>query len=212
MTKPKALDLFCGAGGASMGLHLAGFDVTGVDIRPQPNYPFDLITFDALALEINWAPFDFVWASPPCQAYTSMLYHGLGTKEHPDLVAATRAKLEMSGLPYIIENVVGAPLHNAVMLCGTMFGLDVRRHRLFESNIMLMAPSVHEDCQRGGIRKRGDGGRLYRVYGHEVGTVEEWGGAMGIDWMSKPELAQAIPPAYSEYLALQVIEQLKAAA
>ena len=168
-----ALDLFCGAGGASKGIKDAGFtDVIGVDISPGLNYPYEYFCEDA------------------------------------DLVEITRHYLQKSGKPYIIENVVGAPLLNPVMLCGTMFPgqLKVFRHRLFESNIPLI---VEMECKHEGHeakKRRSDNGDFFTVAGHWVGTTAEWSDAMGIDWMTKSELAQAIPPVYSEYLAKQVIE------
>ena len=136
----KALDLYCGAGGASMGLHRAGFSVSGVNIEAQPRYPFAFTKGDAL--EADLSAVDFVWASPPCQAYTRMsrgLLQSQGrARAHRHLIEATREKLIRWGGPYIIENVPGAPLRNPVMLCGSAFGLRVQRHRLFESNVMLL--------------------------------------------------------------------------
>lgn len=149
----KALDLFCGAGGASMGLHRAGFDVTGVDIRPQPRYPFAFHQADALAFPLEG--FDFIWASPPCQAFTA-LRHMPTAKEHPNLIPETRARLIGVGASYCIENVPGAPLGDAghlIMLCGTMFGLqtadgraELRRHRLFEASFSI---ALRPACQHG---------------------------------------------------------------
>ena len=132
-SRPKALDLFCCAGGAAMGLHRAGYDVTGVDIVNQPDYPFAFIQGEAL--EADLTAYDLVWASPPCQAH-SALKHRTG-KAYECFIARTRAKLKAWGGAYIIENVMGAPLENPVMLCGSAFGLNVRRHRIFESNIFL---------------------------------------------------------------------------
>ena len=143
----RALDLFCCAGGAAKGLDQAGFEVVGVDIKPQPRYPFEFHQADALAFPTEG--FDFIWASPPCQAHTSMKsMHN--AKPHLDLIPETRAKLQASGIPYVIENVVGAPLIDPFMLCGTMFGLGVedaelRRHRIFESSFPILAPK----CQHG---------------------------------------------------------------
>jgi DNA (cytosine-5)-methyltransferase 1 len=215
----KALDLFCGAGGASMGLHRAGFDVTGVDLAPQPRYPFAFIQADALTVDL--AGFDFIWASPPCQAY-SAANNIHGRTDHPDLVDAVRARLVASGLPYIIENVPGAPLHEPVTLCGSMFGLNVKRHRLFECSYLVLAP----DCAPG------HPGNWVSIFGHtvlerspQIGRTAKNGprfrrkhlgtdigrAAMGIDWMSRDELSQAIPPAYSEFLARAFLRQRVAA-
>ncbi len=196
----RALDLFCGAGGASMGLHRAGFEVVGVDIKPQPHYPFDFVQANAMTYPLEG--FDFIWASPPCQHYTQMLNHGLTDRgNHADLVAPVRDGLIKAGHPYVIENVNGAPLKaGSIMLCGEMFGLRVMRHRYFECSFPILAPSHPAHDRRGARRKDGDGGHYLRVYGHETGKAE-WGDAMGIDWMKSPELAQAIPPAYSEYIA-----------
>ena len=207
-----ALDLFCGAGGASCGIKQAGYEVYGVDNVAQPNYPFEFFEEDAVAFMQNGLDdFDFIWASPPCQAYSwaSALRRNEGT-EYADLVEITREYLVASGKPYIIENVVGAPLIHPVRLCGTMFPeLKVFRHRLFESNCNL---KVEMECAHNGHKakeRRTDGGDFYTVAGHWVGTTAEWSDAMGITWMTKKELAQAIPPVYSKYLAKQVIDNVR---
>jgi len=200
-----------------MGLHRAGFTVDGWDIRPQPRYPFEFHQADALEADLDG--FDFVWASPPCQSYTRMnrgLLESQGRKkDHPDLIAATRAKLQAWGGPYIIENVEGAPLINPVRLCGSSFGLDVQRHRLFESNIFLLElPCTHGIWVKDKppqYRLTGKS-RIVGCYGNGRGagdTVGSWRKAMGIDWMTRKELAQAIPPAYSEYLGRQIVTWIK---
>ena len=223
--KPRCADLFSGAGGAAVGLHRAGFEVEGWDIVPQKHYPFKFHLGNAL--EADLTGFDFVWASPPCQTH-SALKTMPNAKKHLDLIPDTRAKLEAWGGPWIIENVMGAPLRNPVMLCGTMFGLvtsdgqaELRRHRIFESPVTLMtmdcrhaAPMV---CGVYGGHGR-DRRRTIGVYGHAGGfsvrdgthqfTTEQRREAMGIDWMTGNELAQAIPPAYSEFLGHQIIKLL----
>jgi DNA (cytosine-5)-methyltransferase 1 len=224
----RALDLFCGAGGATRGLQLAGFSVTGVDLVLSPRYPGDgFAKSDALRLLPSFlATFDFIWASPPCQAHTALkTMHN--AKPHADLIPATRAMLKASGKPYVIENVVGAPLSNAVTLCGSMFGLGVgdaelRRHRIFETNFPMRQPK----CAHGGgavvgiygghVRNRtrtigvyGEGARDSRRKfdkGLPDFTVEDGRAAMEIDWMTIAELSQAIPPAYSEFIALEWLE------
>lgn len=206
--RPKLLDLFCGAGGAGMGYHLAGFDVVGVDLNPMPNYPFEFHQGDALDfLEIYGDEFDAIHASPPCQSYTP-----LGAlhphKTYPDLVAKTRALLEEVGVPWVIENVMAAPLNKAqsITLCGGMFGLRTYRHRRFESPLDLIAPAhpkhvIHTATKR--RRERWDQGWHVSITG-DVGTYlgPE---AMGIDWMTGNELCQAIPPAYTEHIGGQLL-------
>lgn len=207
----QALDLYCGAGGASMGIHLAGYDVTGVDIAPMPRYPFDFIQADAIQyladnLDKIKSTFDFIWASPPCQAYSqSTVQFRIQGKEYPDLVEATRDLLNQTGLPYIIENVVGSPLKNPVTLCGTMFPeLKVFRHRLFESNRPLQVEMKCDHAGHKNMRHRGDGGDFISVVGKDVGTTQERRDAMGIDWMNYKEITQAIPPDFSWYLVKQI--------
>jgi DNA (cytosine-5)-methyltransferase 1 len=210
----RALDLFCGAGGASCGIRKAGFtEIIGVDNKPQPNYPFEFYEMDAIEFfqeMCDLVDFDFIWASPPCQAHSwgGAQWRNKGYK-YADLIEVTRHHLEISGLPYIIENVVGAPLISPVRLCGTMFPgkLKVFRHRLFESNIPL---KVEMKCNHVGHKakeRRNDAGDYFTVAGHNTGTTAEWSDAMGINWMTKTELAQAIPPLYSEYLVKQVINE-----
>jgi DNA (cytosine-5)-methyltransferase 1 len=194
----RALDLFCGAGGASAGLALAGYEVTGVDIRPQPRYPFEFICGDAMGIELNG--YDLIWASPPCQAFTKA--RKLRGRDHPDLIAPIRERLKASGAKYIIENVEGAPLLNPQLLCGAMFeGLRTYRHRLFETNFEWTPPKHPEHKFK--TTKMGrppEPDKFMHVVGNFSGA-DAGRKAMGIDWMVKVELREAIPPAYSEYIA-----------
>jgi DNA (cytosine-5)-methyltransferase 1 len=218
--KSRLLDLFSGAGGAAMGYHRSGFDVVGVDIHPQPRYPFDFEEGDAIVWLEDWLSvqaeigFDAIHASPPCQNYSRM--HG---STGPDLIGPTRELLEATGLPYVIENVEGAPLHEPRLLCGSMFDLDVERHRLFETNWPL--PDHDWPCRHGIWAPRfdvQDHGKRYKsrvvpVYGSGGGkAAEHWPAAMGIDWMTRSELAEAIPPAYTEHIGRFLLEHLEAVA
>jgi DNA (cytosine-5)-methyltransferase 1 len=204
----KVLDLFCGAGGASLGLHRAGFEVTGVDIRPQPRYPFRFVQADALTYPLDG--YDLIWASPPCQ-FASVLTAQHRNK-HPNLIPAMRGRLQAAGVSYIIENVAGARswLHNPLMLCGSMFGLGVWRHRYFEAPslpLLLTRACNHSDVPvlvSGSPRRKNAAGVMDR----SEPTTQARREAMGIDWMRREELDEAIPPAYSEFLGRQVLEQL----
>lgn len=218
MTRPLILDLFCGAGGAAVGYHRAGFDVVGVDINPQPNYPFTFHQGDALEFLHDYGlHFDAVHASPPCKAYTP-LKDMWNAKKHPDLVAPTRELLRETGLSYVIENVPGAPMTPLIMLCGSAFGLGIpeaqlRRHRWFEPspNLWLMSPP----CQHHGpvIGVYGGHGRdKRRTVNTQNFTVAQRSQAMGIDWMNGTELSQAIPPAYTEYIGTQLLHAIESAA
>jgi DNA (cytosine-5)-methyltransferase 1 len=216
----RALDLFCGAGGASMGLHRAGFEVVGVDINPQPNYPepFEYNQIDALEYldrlikTAYIAEYDLIWASPPCQKFSAYRRKGYGVgDDYPDLIRAVRDRLIRSNIPYVIENVPGAPLHDPITLCGSMFDLDVRRHRLFECSFPVDPPLCNHKAQEAkGKRYPGATNRDGR-YTCEVGVwripLEEQQRAMGIDWMTVKELSQAIPPAYAEFIARAFLKQ-----
>ena len=208
----SALDLFSGAGGAGMGLSKAGFNVTGVDISPQPRYPFEFIQMDALDADLSG--YDFVWASPPCQKHSRLA--ALSEKKYECFIERTRAKLKAWGGPYIIENVVGAPLLNPITLCGSSFRLNVWRHRIFESNILLLGqhcehkntPEPIDVSGTGGFcpgRIRTDGGGGNSRKPRNIAQARE---AMGIDWMTRKEINQAIPPAYSEYLGRQIVKAI----
>lgn len=223
MRKPKLLDLFSCAGGASMGYHMAGFNVTGVDIEEHPAYPFERIVSDALTVDL--AGYDAYAASPPCQGYGRMR-HREDASGYPLLIATIRERLESTGKPYIIENVEDAAwdMKSPIKLCGSSFGLRVRRHRLFESNVHLDAPECAHEWQNshkpyrlyvGKMRTDGLGYResgIQPVYGgnHNVGGKSHFmkSVAMGIDWMTEEELNEAIPPAYTKYLGEQLIKHV----
>ena len=217
MNRPLLLDLFCCQGGAAMGYHRAGFDIIGIDIDSQPRYPFPFIQADALNPPVNLSTFDVVHASPPCQAYTvANNIHGVG--DHPDLVAATRELLLATGVPWVIENVPGAPI-DGVTICGRALGVGVKRHRLFESNMLLFGtqcPRAHPGdwvsvfgntvLERGHVTGRAKGGGPVIPRRHM--GVERGREAMGMPWASRYGLSQAIPPAYTEYLGRQLMESL----
>lgn len=209
--KLKLLDLFCGAGGAGYGYFQAGFEVVGVDIKPQKRYPFEFIQANALEFLGKYGhEFDVVHTSPPCQVYS--VTASLSTRDHPDLVGPTREALKATGKPYIIENVPGAPLINPLMLCGTMFGLRVIRHRLFETVPAIWfspAACCHWGKATGCESVKGQGTNSLKDYAFVtvVGNdylANEGRMAMGIDWMVKRELSQAIPPAYTKWLGEQI--------
>jgi DNA (cytosine-5)-methyltransferase 1 len=204
----RALDLFCGAGGATRGLQLAGFEVTGVDLQEQPRYVGDdFYLGDVLEADPAWiGSFDFVWASPPCQAHTALkgMHNAL---PHADLIGATRELLIEAAPPaWVIENVEGAPLRDPTLLCGTMFGLgargaELRRHRLFETSWPVKAPACsHSLAPVIHVRDRRRPGGSQNVPRSDW-SAEAGREAMGVDWMTLQELSLAIPPAYSEFIA-----------
>lgn len=224
MTKLRALDLFCCAGGAGMGLHRAGFEVVGVDIKPRRNYPFPIIEHDALALsETFLSSFDFIWASPPCQGYSAMR-HAPNTVGAPRLIGETRQRLAgICTALWVIENVEEAApfMRSPFTLCGSMFGLGaqgcrLQRHRVFEANFPVTVPPCSHDerpvigVYGGHARKRSAtaGGRGTRDIwhgGHRTAASE----AMGIDWMTLAEMSEAIPPAYSELIGRAAIDHIR---
>lgn len=213
MKRPRALDLFCCAGGASVGLSRAGFEVVGVDINRQPRYPFSFHQADAMTFPLYG--FDFIWASPVCQGYTAMR-HAPGAKgrSHPLLIGPVRKRLLDSGVPWCIENVEEAQwdMRDPITLCGSMFGLGaqncrLQRHRLFECSFPIEQPECRHNQRPvigvygGHARRRAAsaGGRRTRDVwegGHKTAAAE----ALGIDWMTLAEMSEAIPPAYAEYI------------
>jgi DNA (cytosine-5)-methyltransferase 1 len=213
----RLLDLFCGAGGCAggcaVGYHRAGFaEVVGVDIAPQPNYPFTFVLGDALEyVSKHGHTFDMIHASPPCQAYSITCHIHGKSKSYPDLIGATRAALRATGKPYVIENVPGSPLVNPVKLRGDMFGLRVLRERWFETNPWLLSPPMpprpkdaYTNVSRG-YSSFSAGATYICVAGHNFSRADG-AKAMAIDWMqARDELAQAIPPAYTEYIGKQMI-------
>lgn len=224
--KPRLLDLFAGAGGAARGYQLAGFHVTGIDHIEQPNYAGDEFSRgDALCVlnRRGWVveSFDAIHASPPCQKYSRMTRNMGIADDRADLVGATRELLEATGLPYVIENVEGAPLLNPVMLCGTSLGLgasgmDLPRHRLFECNFPVMGvPCSRQHSLSMGVYGNGTNSWHREKLGRNL-TVDEQREAMGIDWMARDRLSQAIPPAMTEhiggYLLTEIAERRKVAA
>ncbi len=199
-----ALDLFCKAGGTTKGLQRAGFRVVGVDIENQPNYCGDeFVCSDALTFPIKG--FDFIWASPPCQAHSNA--QRIRGNKHADLISAIRDRIE--GGPYCIENVAGAPLREPMVLCGAMFGLKTYRHRLFECSFLIIAPAHPEHVAPN--RKMGrpvrDG-----EYMHIVGNFSGAARAreiMETPWMTRDEMREAIPPTYAEYIGRAAIAHIK---
>lgn len=223
MSRPRLLDLFSGAGGAAMGYHRAGFDVVGVDNRPQPRYPFEFHQLDAMTLAfvdrgpavddhwrtVNLSRFDAIHASPPCQEHSITKNFTTTIHETGWMLAATRERLATSGVPWVIENVPGAPMRVDYKLCGCMFGLRrLRRERWFETSwhgFDMRPPCHHPEPV---ITVAGhDVPSHQRKFGRTV-SLDERKAAMGIDWMGRDELGQAIPPAYTEYLGAQLIDHM----
>jgi DNA (cytosine-5)-methyltransferase 1 len=216
---PRILDLFCGAGGCSVGYARAGFEVVGVDIVPQPNYPFELYEADALSTlrdaHQDWLDdFDAIHASPPCQAYTqSALSQRNAGKVYPDLLAETRDLLEQTGLPWVIENVPGAPMRPDFKLCGCQVGLELRRERWFETSWhgFQMATPHHHPLAVPSVVGHGTPSWVREQLGYNP-TIADYRASMGIDWMNRNELSQAIPPAYTELIGAQLLDHLRAKA
>lgn len=231
-SRPRLLDLFCGAGGAGMGYHRAGFDVVGVDINPQPHYPFEFHQGDAMTWPLEG--FDVIHASPPCQAFSAMkTMHN--AKHHDDLLTPMRERLKEWGGTFVIENVPGAPMDFFVVMCGSQFGLssgdaELRRHRWFEVPFLMLTPPCQHDWKTETIPVYGPHGtpgfshkrkaKVIGVYGGhgrdrsrsrinmQGYSVEARREAMGIDWMTGAELSQAIPPAYTEFIGVQLLAHI----
>ena len=208
----RLLDLFCGAGGAAMGYSQAGFtEIVGVDIVPQPNYPFTFIQGDVLAPPVELGGFDLIHASPPCQGFSAMRH--IQGKEHVDLLTPTLVRLANQKIPYVIENVLGAPLAsqatlfgtNAMTLCGSTFGLGVKRHRLFQTSF----PVVLSPCGRHSGLINFYAAVSRKRSGVQFNRRRHFGRAMDIDWMTNEhEISEAIPPAYTKYIGEQFLAQL----
>jgi len=226
MSRPLLLDLFCSAGGCSKGYHDAGFDVIGVDHLPQKNYPYGFVQADALEYLDNTdlSRFSAIAASPPCQSYSRTSHFPKANLEPaPKMIYPVRERLVASGKPWVIENVVGSSLPDAIQLCGSMFGLPAIRHRWFSCSHLLFAPCSCKHAKGfynpvgGKIRGYGDfasgttyldaQGRTHRREGYYTRAIGSQ--AMGIDWMTIPELCQAIPPAYTEWIGSQLMNVLE---
>ena len=228
--KPRLLDLFCGAGGAAMGYARAGFDVVGVDINPQPHYPFKFHQADALQSmdhllsggtylfghdgAVGLSNVAAIHASPPCQSFSDLAKRNGNAHEWPNLIPQTRELLQATGLPYVIENVEGAPLVEPIRLCGTMFaGLRVIRHRLFESNVP-MFPPPHDrhplvfthDKRKAHYGQLDQRTAFVQVTGGGNATIANKRAAMGMPWASNRGLNEAIPPAYAEWVGRRIVE------
>lgn len=242
--KPIALDLFCGSGGVGIGLARAGFDVVGVDIEPQPHYPFPFLQADAFKVlktlcagdrvwfEVDWRTRDMprglflsqlalIWASPPCQG-DSVMQHAHNAQPHPSFIRKTRRELVAAGKPWVIENVVGAPLVNPVMLCGSHFGLgargyELRRHRLFEATFHIEQPRCNHVKPVVGVygghvrlRAKSAGGRGTADFPQIKDKPRFMAEVMGIDrMMTMNEMSQAIPPAYAEYVGRAALAHIE---
>lgn len=212
---PVLLDLFCGAGGAAVGYSRAGFTVVGVDIAPQPRFPFDFHQDDAIDFVLNHADqFDAIHASPPCQPHSAMSVCRPGLAgQYIDLLDATRKVLAATGKPWVIENVPGSGIPTqptldgaqGIVLCGHMFGLELYRHRLFECSHPLTEPPHPRHEKMGGRAGHWKPGEIISVSGH-CAPIEVAKAAMGIDWMRREELAESIPPAYTEFIGSQLQE------
>ena len=218
MRRPLLIDLFCGGGGAAMGYHQAGFDVIGVDLQPQPHYPFPFVQADALRPPLDLGRAVLIHASPPCQFATAYRRRPGVAPDARSLIAQTRALLQRAGRPYVIENVdqadVQAELRNPIRLCGSSFGLDVRRHRLFESSWPAWSvpcdhswqtPRFPPATNRANLRATAEIG-VWRI------PLDVQQRAMGIDWLPLPALSQAIPPAYTRHIGEAFLAQIGAAA
>jgi hypothetical protein len=214
MTTYRLLDLFSGAGGAARGYQMAGFHVTGVDIKPQPRYAGDaFVQGDALDyVAAHGHEFDAIHASPPCQAF-SVMKSLHNAKAHPNLIPETQALLRSFGVPYVIENVPGAPLETSLMLCGSMFGLRshrgyLRRHRHFETSDLIFAPGPcrHEGLAIG-VYGHGSAGHLGQRM--RTANVDEARILMGMPWSTRDGLSQAIPPAYTKFIGDQLMAVLR---
>jgi DNA (cytosine-5)-methyltransferase 1 len=213
----KLLDLYCGAGGAAVGYHKAGFDeIVGVDIIPQKNYPFDFICADALNVDLDYQKFDLIHASPPCQRFSTASDK---SRHHPDLLRPTRTLLsQQTHCHYVIENVVGAPMVEPLILCGTLFGnLRVLRHRLFECSFDIPQPQLDcynhpkvytTDSRRKDFGKLDEWKDYVSVYGGNHATLAACKDAMNIDWMNRKELSQAIPPDYTEFIGNYFLKKM----
>jgi DNA (cytosine-5)-methyltransferase 1 len=209
----KLLDLYCKAGGASMGYQQAGFEVTGIDIKKQKRYPFEFIQADALEVmkDLNYLrSFDVITASPPCQTHsiTQHLRNAQGkSTDKIDLIPQTREALVLSGKPYVIENVKGAPLIDPIQLCGSSFGLKVRRHRIFESNLELVGSVCDHKAQGRPVGVYGSMRDEIPKGGRTATSIEEAREAMGINWMLWGDLVEAIPPVYTEFIGKQLMSK-----
>lgn len=217
-SRPLILDLFCCAGGAAKGYHDAGFDVFGVDVITQPNYPYPMMVADAMKLPpVAFNQFDAIHASPPCQAYSDLAARNGNGDTWPQLIAPVRKMLKATGKPYIIENVDGAPLKDYVVLCGTMFPeLRVLRHRLFETNFLLLVPPhrPHPLCHTLDKRKAHYGETdewqdFVSVNGGGNCSVDAARDAMDIPWMTKKEINEAVPPAYTRWIGEQLVREFE---
>ena len=212
MNAPRLLDLFCGAGGAAMGYHRAGFDVTGVDLEPQPDYPFTFVRGDAMTFPL--AGFDAIHASPPCIRWTVLPLTREQREKHPDLLTPIRERLIASGVPYVIENIwKRAPLRGPVLYCGAAMNLKVIVHRGFESNCLLLSPGCAcppDATTKHGFVNRRPRGPLANGRKSPRRGESQWREAAGLDHLIGQAARNAIPPAYTEHIGTQLLQHLAA--